>query len=183
MSSFFNIPKLRIYFVNSGEIVIFFLCLNRTRSKPCNQYNLTWTKVVKKNEIQHTFLHFQFISTLRGRKGDKCQTSFFVWKRPYFYYISGSCSVENKGVTETDDPITPGINTALLDVYYISCQGWMDPNRHNIIKYVFKSKQFIYCKLSASTLYQKNNQADKKTKFYEGHYCWMEFLRYKESIL
>ena len=43
-----------------------------------------------------------------------------------------------------DDPVTSGKNTALLDVYYISCQGWMDPNRHNIIKYVFKGKIIKY---------------------------------------
>ena len=52
----------------------------------------------------------------------------------------GTCSIKNLGMTEENDPSVLGLNTALLDVFTIQCNGWMDPNQHSITKYVFKSK-------------------------------------------
>ena len=56
----------------------------------------------------------------------------------------GKCVIKNKGQTERLDYTNPGYNTALLDVFHISCSNWKDPNNHLINKYVFKSKFYFH---------------------------------------
>ena len=51
---------------------------------------------------------------------------------------SGKCKIRNIGQTEEDDFTNPGFNTALLDIFHITCNSWKDPNQHLINKYVFK---------------------------------------------
>lgn len=55
----------------------------------------------------------------------------------------GKCVIKNLGITEENNPSAPGFNTALLDVFSITCSEWRDPNQHTIVKYVFKSKIFL----------------------------------------
>ena len=90
--------------------------------------------------------------------------AIFILNMPFYV---GTCEIVNKGLTEMDDPVTSGKNTALLDVYYISCQGWMDPNRHNIIKYVFKGNYQIW---------SFENNKDSKAYICTYSYSWLGFL-------
>ena len=53
---------------------------------------------------------------------------------------AGSCKIKNIGQNEEGDFTNPGVNTALLDIFHITCKNWKDPNQHLINKYVFKSK-------------------------------------------
>ena len=52
--------------------------------------------------------------------------------------VNGQCVIKNLGLTEEMDPVNPGENTALLDVFMVHCTAWTDPNQHAITKYVFK---------------------------------------------
>ena len=52
--------------------------------------------------------------------------------------VDGKCIIKNLGLTEEMNPVNPGENTALLDVFQVECSNWKDPNQHALTKYVFK---------------------------------------------
>ena len=54
--------------------------------------------------------------------------------------VKGSCTNTNLGATGKNDLVNPGYNTALLDIFALSCTGWQDPQA--VSKYVFKCKYY-----------------------------------------
>ena len=52
--------------------------------------------------------------------------------------VDGKCVIQNLGLTEEMNPVNPGENTALLDIFQVQCSSWKDPNQHALVKYVFK---------------------------------------------
>jgi hypothetical protein len=76
---------------------------------------------------------------------------------------NGLCQRTNLGATEKMDPVNPGSNTALLDVFMLRCSNWQDPQ--SVTKYVFKGRLNLSTYFSIDSMLFFSNFCDNMKSF------------------